>query len=124
MFIYCWNYILWSGGSVYSHFTLTPGNLRVILSCIRARLSASLRASLKLPNHFENGVKCPDWSPLAESIRHLVARAQCQCLASHNLTRPRVAIIAAFCKFSSNIKFDISQDTIYCANYPFSVLDF
>ena len=34
--------------------------------------------SLKLPNHFENGVKCPDWSPLAESIRHLVASAQCQ----------------------------------------------
>ena len=57
----------------------------------------------QFPTHFENGVKCPDCSPLAESIRHLVASDQCQCLASHNLTRPRVAIIAAFFKFSLNI---------------------
>ena len=100
--------------TLHTYTQQSPGNII---------LSASLRASLKLPNHFENGVKCPDWSPMAESIRHLVASAECQCLASHNLTRPRVAIIAAFCKFSSNIKFDISQARI-CCNYPFSVLDY
>ena len=39
------------------------------------------------------------------------------------LTRPRVAIIAAFCKFSSNIKFDISQAVEFAVIIPLSVLD-